>query len=76
MSDCQRQHLVDKQRGLCASCRVRLPADIRVRRDVYPDEISISCAQCPECYHERRPRSDGYKRGMPHDEFFAKFKRP
>jgi len=73
MSDFERQHLVDKQRGLCASCRLRLPADFCVRRNVYPDEIAVSYAQCPACHRGGRPRRDGYVPGTPLDAFFSQF---
>ena len=79
MDSYQRRHLADKQRGLCASCGAELSGEFRVRRDVYPthdgDAITVSFAQCPTCFHEHRPRSDGHITFKPHDEFFAQFKR-
>lgn len=72
-----RQHLADKQRGRCVSCRRRLRGDFCVRREIYPiggDSVTVSFAQCPPCFEARRPRADDHVPGTPHAAFFEQFK--
>lgn len=72
--DFDRKHLADKQRGLCASCRLELPTDFCVRRERY-GPINVSYAQYPPCFRENRPRADGYTPGTLIDAFFKQFSR-